>query len=169
MLFLDQTIWCYPKWDHSRWWKSYSIFALANHPLASGIQLLEFVSLKIALLSNNSFSWPPNCFSSLSTSLTRLAYFASCKGIQIPESGKFLLVESGILGFAIRNTSQGFRNPINDRNPESKFLWQRLEFSTLNLEPTAWNQEFKTVLDSLRWGFLLIKTTSIFIGCSLIT
>ena len=55
MLFLDQTIWCNPKWDHSRWWKSYFIFALANHPLASGIKLLEFVSLKIALLSNNSF------------------------------------------------------------------------------------------------------------------
>ena len=29
----------------------------------------------------------------------------TCKGIRIPESGKFLLVESGILGFGIRNTA----------------------------------------------------------------
>ena len=31
-----------------------------------------------------------------------------------PDSSKFLLVESGILGF-------GIRNPTNDWNPESKF------------------------------------------------
>ena len=29
---------------------------------------------------------------------------APCKGIRIPESGKFLLVESRILAFGIRNT-----------------------------------------------------------------
>ena len=29
--------------------------------------------------------------------------------------------ESEILGFGIRNTAQGFRNPTNDWNPESKF------------------------------------------------
>ena len=33
------------------------------------------------------------------------------KGIRILESGKFLLVESGILGFGIRNIAQGIRNP----------------------------------------------------------
>ena len=37
------------------------------------------------------------------------------------ESGKFLLVKSGILGFGIRNTAQGIQNPSNDWNPESKF------------------------------------------------
>ena len=31
-----------------------------------------------------------------------------------PESGKILLVESGILGFGIWNTAQGTRNPPND-------------------------------------------------------
>ena len=46
---------------------------------------------------------------------------APCKGIRNPESGKFLLVESGILGFGIRNTAQGIRNPTNVWNPEFKF------------------------------------------------
>ena len=56
-----------------------------------------------------------------------------------PDSGILLLVKSGILDFAIRNTAQGVRNP------ESKFHWQRLEFS-------SWNPQSKTVLDSLTWG-----------------
>ena len=42
-------------------------------------------------------------------------------GIQIRESGKFLLVKSKILGFGTRNTAQGIRNLTNDRNAESKF------------------------------------------------
>ena len=32
--------------------------------------------------------------------------FAPCKAIRIPESGKILLGESGILGFGIRNTAK---------------------------------------------------------------
>ena len=71
------------------------------------------------------------------------------KGIQILECDKILLVESGILGFRIRNTA---RNPTNDWNPESKFHWQRLKSSTLNPESTALNPESKTVLDSVAWG-----------------
>ena len=59
-----------------------------------------------------------------------------------PESGKFLLVESGILGFGIRNSDQGIRNPTNDWNPES----------------TAWNPESKTVLDSLTWDDMYSET-----------
>ena len=46
--------------------------------------------------------------------------FAPCKGIRIPESRNFLLVESGILGFGIRNPALGIRNPTKDWNPESK-------------------------------------------------
>ena len=38
-----------------------------------------------------------------------------------PRCVKFLLVESGILGFGIRNTAQGIQNPTKDWNPESKF------------------------------------------------
>ena len=62
-----------------------------------------------------------------------------------PESGNVLLVEFGILGLGIRNAVQGNRNPTNDCNPESKFQWQGLEYST-------WNPECKTILGSLTWG-----------------
>ena len=46
---------------------------------------------------------------------------APCKGIRIPESSKFLLVEWGILDVGIQNTAQGIRNPlmIRIRNPSS--------------------------------------------------
>ena len=67
---------------------------------------------------------------------------------RIPETGNFLLVESGILEviflmesgiltFGIRNTAQGIRNP--------------LEPSTWNPESTAWNAGSKIVLDSFTW------------------
>ena len=69
---------------------------------------------------------------------------ALCKGIGIPESEKFLLVESRILGFGIRNTVQRIQNP-SPTNTEDKS-------STLNLESTAWNPESKTVLDSTTWA-----------------
>ena len=38
--------------------------------------------------------------------------FTPCKGIQIPESAKFLPVDSGILGFRIRNSLKESRIPI---------------------------------------------------------
>ena len=37
-------------------------------------------------------------------------------GFRIPECRKILLVEFGIPGFGMRNTSQGIRNPTNDWN-----------------------------------------------------
>ena len=60
--------------------------------------------------------------------------FGPCKGIQIPDSMKFLLVESGTresFACGTRDTAQGIRNPTKDYNPES----------------TAWNPESQTVLD----------------------
>ena len=39
------------------------------------------------------------------------------KGIRISESRKVFLVESGILGFGIRNSALGIRNPTKDWNP----------------------------------------------------
>jgi len=75
---------------------------------------------------------------------------------QIPESVKFFLMESDILGFGIRNTAQGIRNPNNDCNPESKFYWQILKSSTWNRESTAWNPESKTVLDFPTWSEAII-------------
>ena len=54
-----------------------------------------------------------------------------CKGVRIAKSGKFLLVESGlqenlivesgILGFGIRNTAREIWNLTNDWNLESEF------------------------------------------------
>ena len=41
--------------------------------------------------------------------------------MRIPECEKFLLVESGLLGFGIRNTAEVLRIPDNNWNPESKF------------------------------------------------
>ena len=77
--------------------------------------------------------------------------FSPGKGIQIPESAKclvlesgiweFYLVESGILDFEIHNTAQGNRNGTNHWNAESKFLWQRTR-----------NPESETVLDSFTWS-----------------
>ena len=86
--------------------------------------------------------------------------FTICKGNPIRENCcswkvecvKFLLVESGILGFGIRNTAQVIRNPTNDWSLESKFHLQRLKSSTWNPESMAWNPESKTVLDSLTWA-----------------
>ena len=40
--------------------------------------------------------------------------------LRVPEFGKNLPVESGVLGFGIRNTAQGIPNPTNDWNPEFK-------------------------------------------------
>ena len=49
-------------------------------------------------------------------------HLAPCKGIRIPESRNFLLLESGILGFGIRNPALRIRNPTKDWNPESNLL-----------------------------------------------
>ena len=61
---------------------------------------------------------------SLITSNLAQDLFTPCKGLQIPEferfclwspeSGKIFLVESGIVGFGIHNTAQGFRNPTDN-------------------------------------------------------
>ena len=51
---------------------------------------------------------------------------AKGKSGRIPKSGNLLLVESGHLGFDIRNTAQAIRNPANNWNPEYKFQWQAI-------------------------------------------
>ena len=65
------------------------------------------------------------------SSLYIYLYIAPRKEIMILESGKFMLVESGIpeswqlesgiLGFRIQTTAQRIWSPTNDWNPESKF------------------------------------------------
>ena len=53
-----------------------------------------------------------------------------CKIIWIPDSRTLLLLESKILGFGIRNTAQGIRNPTDDWNPESSSTDKGPESST---------------------------------------
>ena len=65
--------------------------------------------------------------------------FASREGIRILESGRFLLVESRILGFGILNTVQGIRNPTNDWNLESDDQQSGIQF--WNPESTVYNRE----------------------------
>ena len=50
---------------------------------------------------------------------------APCKKILNTDSGKFLPVESGILGFGIWNVAQGVQNLTKNWNPESQFHRQR--------------------------------------------
>ena len=63
--------------------------------------------------------------------------FAPCKGIRNQESGKYLLVESGILGFKIQNTGQGMRIllTIGIRNLLLTKGIQLLECAIFGVEP----------------------------------
>ena len=47
----------------------------------------------------------------LVTSSCSEVHCETCKGIRIPESTNFLLVESGILGLGIRNPALRIQNP----------------------------------------------------------
>ena len=40
-------------------------------------------------------------------------------GVRGPGSGEILFVESGVVGFGIRNSARGIRNPTNEWNPET--------------------------------------------------
>ena len=82
------------------------------------------------------------------SNMKRLLDFAPWKGIWFRESRKISLLESGILGCGIRNSTQEIWNATSDWNPESKFDWQIVDSSTKNPESTAWNLKSKTVLDS---------------------
>lgn len=59
----------------------------------------------------------------LKESIGKALVVALSKGIWISESGKFLLVESGIRNSGLLNAEYSSRNPdpTNDWNPESKF------------------------------------------------
>ena len=80
---------------------------------------------------------------------------ASCKGIRIPQSGKFSLMESGIrknsvrgfgvLDFEILNTAQGIRNLVNSESVIQESLTKNQDSSCWNPKSTAWNPESKTV------------------------
>ena len=91
--------------------------------------------------------------------MTENSEVATCKGIRIPQYGKFLLVESRILGkFCCLIRNPGMWNPeYSSRYPQSHYWlesrkthWQRLESSTWNLESTACNLESETIGDSIK-------------------
>ena len=68
------------------------------------------------------------------------------------ESGiqQIFALEQEILGFGIRTTAQGIRNPTKDWNPESEFHRQRFQTPL----------ESKTGLDSLKAIYNLDKPVS---------
>ena len=58
--------------------------------------------------------------------------FAPCKGIRYPESNIFLLMESGIQDFGIRNPASGIQNPVSCGmlwNPESRSISKPMKAS----------------------------------------
>ena len=73
-----------------------------------------------------------------------------CRGIRIPESVKFFLVEAGILGFGIQYKAQGIWNPTKDWNPE----FTKKDSNQLPgiRNPRRGILKSKTVLHSLTWG-----------------
>ena len=75
-------------------------------------------------------------------------FLALCKGIQIPESEKVLLVKSGILGFGIWNTAQGIGNP--SKGLESRIQIPLKKTGIKCLESGIHGVE--SVLDSLTYG-----------------
>ena len=86
-------------------------------------------------------------------------FFTPRKVIQWPESGKFLLVESGILGFELQKSNS--RNSRCHKQLEFRIqvpLTKSTESSTWNPESSVWNPEFKTVLDHLTLTFLKDST-----------
>ena len=84
-------------------------------------------------------------------------------GIRIPESGKFLLVESEMEGkFAcgIRNTAEEFGIPLATgiQNASSANKGWNLVSGIRNPESMTWNPESETVLDSLTWSEMTYRT-----------
>ena len=67
--------------------------------------------------------WYVLCVSSciaISKEKKKLIHQSPHKLIRIPDTGKFLLVESEIQDFGFWNLAQGFRNQTKDWNPENK-------------------------------------------------
>ena len=85
------------------------------------------------------------------------------RSLRNPKSGKFLLVESGILGFGVRNTSQGSRNPITSTtwSPESKTIswiplhWVNYHYILYNIDFASWSWiSFQSILVNAILGLL---------------
>ena len=99
---------------------------------------------------------------------------AQCKKIRNPDSGKFLPVESGILGFGIWNVAQGVQNLTKDWNPESKFHRRRkrdgiqsprLSWIPLHVHETSTKSNY--VIRKFSWAWQ-IRHLTVFRGMQLI-
>lgn len=103
------------------------------------------------MYKKNSSHWDSPCASAVSISdNSSHARDCGCREIfclRNPEFGKVFLVETGNLGFKIRNTAQRIRNVINGR--ESRFHWQRLKSCTMNRNPRREIQNPRLYLYSL--------------------
>ena len=77
------------------------------------------------------------------------------KLIRIPESGKFLLVETGILGFRILESGIQLKNPESRKRLESEVHWHGLQHFESGIH--SWNPESKTVLDYFTRGEFTTK------------
>ena len=89
------------------------------------------------------------------------------------ESEIFLLVGSGILGFGIRNTAQGVRNPTNDLESEIQLLVSRIHGIESRYPRLSYLIMPRVVADSMsinqhinfdflltRWAFNTLRTMS---------
>ena len=126
-----------------RWWVTGWVFLYHDtRTFAEGFKLLKTLQC-IAI-----YWWTAHA-----VSLQRVA-IAPCKGLRIPKSGKFMLVETVIKeNFACRIRNHGLWNSeYSLRNPGCNFLWHRLKSSIWNPQFTAWNPESKTVLTFFTWG-----------------
>ena len=91
--------------------------ALINYPVSHALWPPEIspahwvFAIRLLVLGKGNSIWNPDNFS---------FFFFN------PETGKFLLVESQILGFRIPNTAQGVWNPTNEWSLEFKFHWQKI-------------------------------------------
>ena len=76
-----------------------------------------------------------------------------------PESGKFSLVEYGILAFGIWNAAQGIWNPTNNWNPDP---------SDKNPESSSWSPNPRRGIQNLRLSWITLNVAAFFNACNLI-
>ena len=123
-----------------RWWVTGWVFLYYDtRTFAEGFQLLKTLQC-IAIYWSTAHA----------VSLQRVA-IAPCKGLRIPKSGKFLLVETVIKeNFACRTRNHGLWNSeYSLRNPESHKKCGIRDAISSDID---WNPESKTVLTFFTWG-----------------
>ena len=93
-----------------------NFFSHLTHFLSNIFSFYVLVTKAVQMTKLSPYRNKPRLSTSYQNHESDLIPFSPCKKIEIPEPGKFLLVESRIW-----DTAQGIRKPSNDWNPESKF------------------------------------------------